>query len=321
MRFLLLIWICCIACLSLSAQTRFRVMTYNVENLFDIHHDQHKNDYEFLPGGNKQWSRSRYHHKLQGIAKVIAAVGERQLPELVGLCEVENDSCLSDLIRRSALRSAGYNYVMTHSLDERGVDVALLYQPARFKPVAVQSIRVNLKPLGGKATRDILHVTGRLQQGQLLDVYMCHLPSRGGGQKASEPYRLLATQQLRHNVDSVLSVRPDARILIMGDFNDYPNNKSIQQLLSSTIPNGTLYNLMASVKPGTYRYRGRWNTLDQIIVNKPLQPARAQVFQAKWLLEKDKTYGGQKPLRTYQGSHYVGGYSDHLPAFVDLPLL
>lgn len=317
-----------IPAVSVLAQSRFRVMTYNVENLFDTRNDTLKNDNEFLPEGERKWDSRKYWDKLQKIAKVIAAVGEEQLPDLVALCEVENDSCLTDLTQRSVLRRAGYRYVMTQSRDARGVDVALLYQPARFRPLLVENIDVHPEEIGQKPTRDILHVTGLLQSSDTLDVYVCHMPSRGGGKEETEPFRIHTASMLRTSVDVILKERKLPRVLIMGDFNDYPHDRSLSQVLKAQRPaegKGTLspndlYNLSDEIKPGTYRYQGEWNTLDHLIVTGNMLPARGRVFMPEWLLEKDNTYGGYKPFRTYQGPRYLGGYSDHLPVFADLNL-
>lgn len=168
-----------------------RVMFYNVENLFDCQHDTLKNDYEFLPDAPKGWTQARYHDKLARIAKVIIATGEENVPDLVGLCEVENDHCLKDLTENSPLREAGYRYVMTDSPDERGIDVALLYQRGTFKLVGKNCISVPYKEIERRPTRDILHVTGQVASGDTLDVFVCHMPSRAGGEEKSEPYRLL----------------------------------------------------------------------------------------------------------------------------------
>ena len=147
------------------AQEPFRVMFYNVENLFDCQHDTLKNDYEFLPDAPKGWTQARYHDKLARIAKVIIATDEENVPDLVGLCEVENDHCLKDLTENSPLREAGYRYVMTDSPDERGIDVALLYQRGTFKLVGKNCISVPYKEIERRPTRDILHVTGQVASG------------------------------------------------------------------------------------------------------------------------------------------------------------
>jgi predicted extracellular nuclease len=331
---------------ALHAQTTFRAMSYNVENLFDCLHDSLKDDYQYLPDSKYQWTESRYRDKLDRIAEVIVASSitnkrEAHLPDLVALCEVENDHCLTDLTRHSKLAGNAamnaYEYVMTDSPDRRGVDVALLYQPGSFQLLDTQSIRVPFDELHRKPTRDILHVTGRVQSGDTLDVFVCHAPSRAGGQEASEFYRLFVCGQLRYTADSVMLHRQHPNVLIMGDFNDYPDNRSVHDVLGARQPDKDkkaiqpyrLYNLMAGREGGSYRYKGEWNTLDHIIVSgylllghKPLRTSydRAQFLRHPFLLEEDEKYGGDTPFRTYYGPRYHGGYSDHLPVCVDFLL-
>ena len=217
----------------------FRIVSWNIENLFDTHHDSLKNDREFLPDAMRHWNYSRYKKKLADIARVITAVGEWNPPALVGLCEVENDTVLRDLTRRSPLKELGYRYVMTSSPDLRGIDVALLYQRDLFKLLSSRSI--SIPPFNQhRPTRDLLHVSGLLLTGDTLDVFVCHLPSRSGGAKESEPYRLHAAQILRTEADSILYKRLHPQVIIMGDFNDYPTNKSIQEVLEAEAPSPTL---------------------------------------------------------------------------------
>ena len=159
--------------LSFAQQIRFRVVSWNVENLFDIHHDSLKNDREFLPDALRHWNYTRYKKKLTDMARVITAVGEWEPPALVGLCEVENDTVLRDLTRRSPLKELNYRYVMTDSPDLRGIDVALLYQRDLFKLLSFRS--VSIPPLKQfRPTRDLLHVSGLLLTGDTLDVFVCH---------------------------------------------------------------------------------------------------------------------------------------------------
>jgi predicted extracellular nuclease len=328
----------------LQAQTTFRAMSYNVENLFDCQHDSLKDDYQYLPDSKYQWTESRYRAKLDCIATTIAASAvttkkETHLPDLVALCEVENDHCLTDLTRHSKLSGNAaqnaYEYVMTDSPDKRGVDVALLYQPGSFQLISKQCVRVPYEEVNRKPTRDILHVTGRVQSGDTLDVFVCHMPSRAGGQEKSEFYRLFACSLLRTTVDSVLMERQHPNALIMGDFNDYPDDRSIRVVLGARQPEKgkiqpyRLYNLMAGREGGTYRYRGEWNSLDHIIVSgyllqghKPIQTSydKAQILRHAFLLEEDTKYGGDTPFRTYFGPRYHGGYSDHLPVCVDFQI-
>ena len=316
----------------------FRIVSWNIENLFDTHHDSLKNDREFLPDAMRHWNYSRYKKKLADIARVITAVGEWNPPALVGLCEVENDTVLRDLTRRSPLKELGYRYVMTSSPDLRGIDVALLYQRDLFKLLSSRSI--SIPPLNQhRPTRDLLHVSGLLLTGDTLDVFVCHLPSRSGGAKESEPYRLHAAQILRTEADSILYKRLHPQVIIMGDFNDYPTNKSIQEVLEAEAPSPTLsplklYHLLArkakSKDFGSYKYRGEWGLLDHLIVSGALlnqsgkfftSEEKANVCLLPFLLIEDQKYGGREPFRTYKGMKYQGGISDHLPIYTDFELI
>ncbi len=315
------------------SQNRFRVMEYNVENLFDCEHDTLKNDLEFMPGSVRKWTSFRYWDKLLKIARVIVAAGEDYVPDLVALCEVENDRVVRDLIGRSPLRETGYRYVMTSSPDQRGIDVALLYQPGTFRLLESRSIRIPSSQINRPPTRDILHVTGKVVTGDTLDVFVCHMPSRSGGQKESEPYRFFTASILKEQADSVMRRRVRPHLLLTGDFNDYPTDASIMEVLGAKAPFGTveergLYNLMAGRrKEGTYRYRGKWGILDQMIVSGLLlseQAAfrtsyeQARILAFPFLLMEEERYGGAVPFRTYWGVRYQGGYSDHLPILLEL---
>ena len=323
LRMTLLFW--CIPCFGYT-QESFRILFWNVENLFHPSDEPKKNDNEFLPESTRHWTYFRYREKLNKIAKTIIASGKDYVPDLVGMCEVENDSCLMDLVKYSPLREAGYRYVMTNSPDQRGIDVALLYQRGTFQLLQQESIRIPSKKIRKAPTRDILHVVGKVLSGDSLDVFVCHMPSRSGGQAKSEPYRLFTASVLRQKVDSVLHARKNPRVVIMGDFNDYPADKSVRKVLCA---GKSLRNLMKGKKEGTYRYRGEWGILDQFIVSSTLlkrkgststSAKQAHILRLPFLLEEDDKYGGDKPFRTYNGMKYKGGYSDHLPIVLDLNL-
>ena len=212
--------------------------------------------------------------------------------------------------------------------------MALLYQRGSFKLLGKNSIRIPNEEIDRTPTRDILHVTGQVLSGDTLDVFVCHMPSRSGGEEKSEPYRLFTAQILHASVDSLMNVRRHPNILIMGDFNDYPTNNSIAKVLGAVAPKGEvqakkLYNLMDGRKEGTYRYRGEWGVLDQLIVSGFLLQGhdsmrtsydKAQILKYPFLLEEDEKYGGDIPSRTYWGKKYHGGYSDHLPVCVDFEI-
>ena len=340
--------------LSSQGQTDFRVMSYNVENLFDTDDDPSTADNDFLPSGNRYWTQGRLYHKLQQLAKVITAAGEWSTPALIGLCEVENDSVLVRLLNFTPLRRQHYRYCMTHGQDTRGINVALLYQRDKFRYQGHREHPVHFTHKQHKQTRNLLHVWGDVITGDRIDVFVCHFPSRYGGEKESEPDRLDAAQTLRTLCDSIHQLNPTPHILIMGDFNDTPDDASIRKILNAypfptPCPSNSksmpikekndgqppllLYNLFAGNKstiPGSHKYQGEWSQLDQIILSSSLAdttsrmqviPESARIFSPAFLLTKDKTWRGERPFRTYYGFKYEGGYSDHLPLIVDFLLL
>ena len=323
---------------STLAQPPFRVMFYNVENLFDTEDNPDKADEEFTPAGARRWTNKRYYKKINNIAKVISSVGEWDTPALVGLCEVENGKVLDDLTKYSPLKKRGYRYVITEPGDARGINVALLYERERFRYLSHESIQLHFPDDSTRTSRDILHVSGQLITRDTLDVFVCHFPSRRDGQWESEPNRILAASVLKAKTDSLMLVRANPYIIIMGDFNDEPRDKSLSKILKAEKvgdainPTG-LYNLFWTVEQsshtGTYKYRQRWNFLDQIIVSgsmleedSPIKalPQTATIYQPAFLLTRDKTHGGKRPKKTYHGYKYEGGYSDHLPIWADVEL-
>ena len=309
--------------ISLLLASLFTLMEFNVENLFDCQHDSLKNDTEFLPDGSYHWTRTRYWNKLQKIGKEILAAAEWEndgngedylLPDLVALCEVENDTCLRDLTRRSLLRNAGYEYVMTSSPDLRGIDVALLYSPLSFR--LYNNISFRIEPLEGmKPTRDILYAGGILPGGDTLHVYVVHAPSRSGGEKATRPHRMHVARQLCEAIDSLRALSPEASILVAGDFNDYSSNASIKYLIAHGLTEVSAKAVGRNGAKGTYCYRGQWDSLDHIFAAGPIlsEFSQSYIFDAPWLLERDEKYNGVKPHRNYIGPSYKNGYSDHLP--------
>jgi len=317
-----------------SEKQLYRIVCYNVENFFDTKDDSTTNDSEYLPGGIRGWNYERYQTKQAHIAKVIASIGGWDNPPLVGLCEVESERCLRDLTRYSGLKNMGYRYLHHESPDPRGVDVALLYQPSMFKPLSDQVIRIAFADRPDLKTRDILYVRGLVPSGDTLQVFVCHFPSRLAGELESEDKRLDVARTLRLKLDSVFTANTLPNIVIMGDFNDYPTNRSIAEVLGALPPTGTivggnLYNLTYPLHvggKGSHKHDGEWGALDQIIVSGNLLntagrfytvPGDVHFFDAAFLLENDDAHLGKQPFRTYVGMKYHGGYSDHLPVYAD----
>ncbi len=296
----------------------FTFVELNCENLFDCRHDSLKNDTEFLPDGSYHWTRTRYWRKLNRVGQTIIACGVKgqswQLPDMVALCEVENDSVLHDLTRRSLLRNARYDYVMTCSPDERGIDVALVYSPFSFRLIRSHSVRVYpIKDM--RPTRDILYASGVIASGDTLHVIVAHLPSRRGGERHSRPFRMAAADRVAAVVDSVYNVSKDAKIIIAGDFNDYANSASVRMLCGKRLKDISAEATGRNGAKGTYRYQGEWGSLDHILVSESLarNVVHCYVNDAPFLVEPDDKYGGVKPRRNYLGPRYQNGFSDHLP--------
>ena len=312
------------------AAKRFRAMWWNVENLYDTLHDAGFDDREFLPTAERRWDTYRYWRKQGDVAKIIVAAGGLQPVDLVGLCEIENDSVISHLLRRTRLARLGYEAIVTQSNDLRGIDLALLYQPENFAPFAHGQHEVPRDSLRDRPTRPILHVAGRTMTADTLDILLAHFPSRRGGITATEPYRLRAAQLAVQLIDSLAQCRQNLHILMMGDLNDEPTDRSVQQVLGQR-----LHSLSAQARPtprkgnddieGTYYFQHRWSRIDHILVNAPLlrtdhrlhtAPSHCHIFAFPLLLETNHLQG-QQPRRTYRGTHYHGGVSDHLPLVVD----
>lgn len=337
---LLLCFTLSVGSICVAQRRSMRVMEYNVENMFDTLHTVGLSDADFTPTGSYQWNSQRYWAKLGRLSRVIAAAGGVQPVDLLALVEIENDSVVSDLIHRTKLWRMGYECVVSHSADVRGINVALVYLPYRFRPFTKDSLRVAPQGKSLRPTRDILHVAGELVTGDTLDVYVCHFPSRRGG-KESQNYRECVAQRLRHYVDSVMQMRSQPNVFIMGDFNGYWPESFLAdglgvQLLAATEavqPNG-LYLLTHALKGvadvrGTYKFQGEWNQLDHFVVNGAMldesrkghpyvKSSSCQLFSPMFLLKKERNGEGVRPKRTFLGNYYQGGYSDHLPILLDV---
>lgn len=300
------------------------VVFYNVENLFDTVDDTTKLDDEFLPDSVKQWTVERYNKKLTDLAKVLTAVSEDGLPEVVGVCEVENRQVVEDLFGTDSLGKGKFKVIHEESPDARGIDVALAYNSELFSELYHEKIRYGFSFEPETTTRDILYAK-LLSCGDTLHFFVNHWPSRRGGQEASEPKRLKAATVLRTKIDSILLRDQKAKIIAMGDFNDYPNNKSMTEVMNCEPgANQRLTNLTYNHHEkglGTYNYRGEWGMLDQFIVSDGLlysangcaaSDSSTTVFKEDWMLFFPES-GEPSPSKTYGGPNYYGGYSDHLP--------
>jgi len=317
MRRIRLLFLCLIPLFAFAQS--LTIVELNCENLFDYHDDDGKDDAEYLPEATRHWTKKRYWRKLNNIAQELLSTSDDGIPDLIALCEIENDSVLHDLTKRSLLRNAGYDYLMTSSPDLRGIDVALLYSPFSFAPVRSYPIRVT--PIEGmRPTRDILYACGEISSSDTLHVFVVHLPSRYGGERYSRPFRQTVADRLCQSIDSIRTNFPDANFIIAGDFNDGPDSDVIQQICQLG-----LYNLTKDAHgdngvKGTYRYQGDWESIDHILGSSYIynKVESIRIHSPKFLLEDEKLYGGYRPRRTYNGMRYQPGYSDHLPLVVRL---
>lgn len=340
-----LLWMM-LLCLCLShlayGQSRLtlRFMEYNVENLFDTIPSVCHQDADFTPQGSMQWTSPRYWAKLTRVSRVIAAAGHEGIPPaLVALVEVENDSVVSHLVHRTRLARWHYDYCISHSADVRGINVALIYQTRWFRPLASHSLRINPPSADMRPTRDVLHVVGLLPTMDTLDIMVCHWPSRKGGRAAAH-YRHKVASSLRAYADSVMHMRQCPRVIITGDFNSYADEPVVSRSLG-TVPVAdesapaadSLYLMSASLQAdhgikGTYKFRGEWNQLDHFVVNGnwlsavnghwTTLPSLCRIVDFPFLLEGMDSESGPRPYRTYLGTYYHGGFSDHLPLVLDL---
>ena len=312
---------------------------YNLENLFDTQHDEGHNDYEYLPDGRNKWTEMKYTHKLRNMARVLSEMGTDKLPygcAAIGVSEVENAHCLEDLCNEPVLKERNIQFVHIEGPDQRGVDCALLYNPAQFTVRDVKLVPYVYENQDdiekGRATRGFLVVSGTLAD-EHVTIIVNHLPSRG----AISYYRELGGQQIRAVKDSLQQDDPNVKLIIMGDMNDDPKDPSMSVALGARrnmedVEEGGLYNPFWKIHDsgtGTLSYNSAWNLFDQIILSRNLLDLEGtkkydgltlfqpQIFRRDYLFQQDGKYKGN-PLRTHAGGVWLDGYSDHLPTLVYL---
>lgn len=335
--FLIIISLCFTTATAQSTYKSAIVSFYNFENFYDTIFHGRNDDVAFTPSGSKAYTSAVFNDKVSKLAKVLSQIATDINPDgpaLLGTAEIENKYVLDTLLRHPLITSRGYKYVHYDSKDFRGVDVALIYNPKYFKVLKSRPIFVKL-PVGTKDagyTRDILWVKGLLD-GEAVNVFVNHWPSRFGGEKRSEPGRMAAANTLRRFIDSIDIIYPDTKTIIMGDLNDDPVNNSITKGLKASgninnIKADEFYNpWVATYKQGmgTLAYQDAWSLFDQIIISanfldktqKGFFYYKHNVFKTDYMIENTGQYKGY-PMRTYSGDVYRGGYSDHFPTYIVL---
>lgn len=311
----------------------FCIGFYNVENLYDTIDSPDTDDAEWLPGANKQWTGSRYQRKVDKTGQVVAAMAkDLNGLAILGMAEVENRGVLEDLVKAPAIAARHYGIVHHDSPDRRGVDVAMLYDPARFTVLHHRSYRLVNPADSAFRTRDQLVVTG-LADGDTLSVIVGHWPSRRGGEARSRPNRILAAELGRRIIDSLMLAHPNGRIAYMGDLNDDPVDPSVRKFLNTTGVKGEatgkrFYNPMYDLYNkgiGSLAWQDSWNLFDQIILSPNTVTGDGgryryygtRVFNEPFLRQTEGNFTGY-PFRTFVGDTYTDGWSDHFPVFVIL---
>jgi len=301
---------------------------YNVENLFDTINDPLTKDDDFTPKGKKVWTAERYNKKLNDISSVLKNIGQDNFPDLVGFAEIENRSVLEDLIHTNKNAQKKFNIVHEESPDGRGIDVGLIYNKNVFKYLHHKNIPIKTD---GYKIRDILFTTFILNEQDTIHIFVNHWKSRSGGQEQTEHQRIVCAQTLKREIDSLKDINMNTKIIVIGDLNDTPTDKSIFNTLKADNSGSqeSLTNLMLPLSKkglGSHCYKDHWDALDNIIVSNSLLNAKngysvlnseAFIFSADWITHTSK-YGNKSPNRTYGGNNYYGGYSDHYPVYVIL---
>ena len=314
---------------SRANEKRLRLAFYNLENLFDTL-DGKLLDQEFIPDSPRRWNSYRYFRKLDNIAKVILAMSDPYPPAIVGLCEVENESVLNDLVNKTILSGSGYKYLCAETKDERGIRVALLYND-RVEIIDTGFI-YPVGYTGDTLSTRISMAASLVTMKDTLTVVVVHWPSRRGGVAASSADRDLVSLRLKEWVEQ----QPETRkLILMGDYNCNPESSHLREVLGvsaagNVTSNSRLLDISSSVSKnaiGSYKYQGSWELFDQIIISKSLYDTERglkysgnsfSVLDNRLLLTEDRTYRGMKPFATWTGPQYSGGFSDHLPVYIDL---
>ncbi len=335
---MLLLMVCC----NVSAQKQMNVYAigfYNLENLFDTCHDEGKRDYEYLPNGSYNWNERKYSSKLKNMARVLGEMGEFRGVHIgcaaIGVSEVENAKALTDLCNTEPLKSRNFKFCHIEGPDKRGVDCALLYDPAKFavRNVTLVPFVQELEKDSDYYTRGFLTVSGTLAD-EHVAIIVNHLPSRFNGSF----YREIGAKQIKAVKDSLLKDDPEVKVFVMGDMNDDPMDKSMAVELSakreiSEVGEGDMYNpwwnILKKQNVGTLMYKGAWNLFDQIILSpsllnrgnkmdfSTLKYYKPEIFSRPYLFQESGKYKGNTK-RTHAGGVWLDGYSDHLPVVVYL---
>ena len=314
-----------------------RVAFWNFENFFDPFVDSTRSYNEFTENGGQHWTVSRFYRKRNNMYKAILALSDNEPLAVLGICEVENQYVMNMLFNQTPLKNHNYRIIHYEGDDKRGIDVAMIYCIDKLQLIHSETVKLKNPKNKYYKTRDILYAKFFDRRGDTLHCFVNHWPSRYGGERETIELRALAANTLKHKVDSIMFLHQTIpKIVIMGDFNDTPEDPSIHDVLNAkafdkSARDDVLVNLFTDERElgfdGTLKHQYNWQIFDQIIVTKSLINSReglrykknsATIFHGDFLFQKDESFGGVKLFRTYVGPKYFGGYSDHLPVYIDL---
>lgn len=314
-----------------------RVAFWNFENFFDPFADSTRTYNDFTEDGAQRWTKSRFYRKRNNMFKCLLSLSGNEPLAVLGIAEVENHYVLNTLFNNTPLKNHNYRIVHYEGDDRRGIDVAMVYCIDKLQLIYSEQVKIRNPDNKNFKSRDILYAVFSDRRGDTLHVFVNHWPSRYGGERETVSLRALAARTLRHKIDSLCGAHPTMpKIVAMGDFNDTPDDPSIREVLDAkplkdTDKDYVLVNLFADGRElgfeGTLKHQYNWQIFDQIMVSKPLMDNESSlhykrksstIFHADFLFEPDESHGGVKLFRTYVGPKYFGGFSDHLPVYIDL---
>ncbi|MCW3121535.1 MAG: endonuclease [Flavipsychrobacter sp.] len=318
-------------CIQKNNDHAITVAFYNCENFFDPVDDPAKDDDDFTPNGKYHYTQRVYEQKLHNIATVIQGMDGSDGPAIIGVAEVENSTVLNDLSRQPEIARRNYKYEWYNGPDPRGINVALLYNPKLFRVLHSEPLHVDLSADGGRSvTRDVLHVYGILA-GDTVHVFVNHWPSRRGGEDASDDKRAIAAWVNKDAISAIMQQDPNAKVIVMGDLNDNPGDNSIANILGAKddqnkVTLTVLYDPWAAIYKGgsgTESFKHSWNLFDQVIIsgaflqntNHKLHYGKAAIVKPDFIVDHYKGHDGE-PRRSFAGTHWINGYSDHFPVMV-----
>ena len=349
-RMVLLCFVCFVMANTVFAQeVTIRIAFWNMENFFDPYVDSTKTYNAFTGDGMQHWTKTRFYKKRNNMYKAILAMSENRPLGIFGMCEVENEYVLSALFEQTPLKKHNYRWVLYEGPDKRGIDPAIVYSLDHFMLVESAVFPYYNPEDTAYHSRDILYakfvtvevpelVEGPTHIVDTLHVFVNHWPSRYSGELETVGSRSCSAAILRAKVDSIVAAAPEGyqpKVIMMGDLNDCPTDPSVYDVLRARHPSemeeGCFFNLFGKNEglgfEGTLKHQTDWQIFDQIIVTPGLYGEReglhykegsARIFHADFMLEDDETYHGKKLFRTYIGPRYFGGFSDHLPVYIDL---